>query len=55
MEHNEVIEGVCCEYCIKFKANDCPFSTATPWSRWDYCNHFRDKNNKSIPELLKEK
>ena len=53
MQENEGIRGVCCEYCKKYKSNDCPVKTASPWSRWDYCNHFRDKNNKSIPEILK--
>lgn len=55
MEDNELIKGVACEYCGKQQNNDCPVKTASPWSRWDYCNHFRHRESgKSIPEALKD-
>ena len=55
MKDKELIFGVCCEYCNKFEKDECPVKLASPWSRWDYCNHFRDKESgKSIPEMLME-
>ena len=54
MENREMIEGVCCQYCSKAELNGCPIVTASPWSRWDYCNNFRDDRGKTIPEMLKE-
>ena len=54
MEDKEFVKDVCCEYCKKFDTKDCPISSASLWSRWDYCNHFRDKDNRTIPEIIKE-
>lgn len=55
MKDKEVIFGVCCEYCSKFESDECPVKSASPWSRWDYCNHFREKGtNKTIVDIIKE-
>ncbi len=54
MKDNEFIKDVCCEYCKKFDTDDCPVKTASPWSRWDFCNNFRDKDNKAIAEILEQ-
>lgn len=54
MKDTEFIPGVCCEYCKKFETAECPVKTASPWSRWDYCNNFRDNNDKTLLEIFKE-
>ena len=55
MKDKELIFGVCCEYCKHFELDSCPVKSGSPWSRWDYCNHFRDiKTGKTIPEMIKD-
>lgn len=55
METKEYIEGVFCEHCIKYETKDCNVINASPWSKYDYCSHFRDaETNKSLPEIIKE-
>ena len=45
----EMIDGVCCQYCVHFDKGDCPVKTASPWSRWgNWCNCYRP--NPNIPE-----
>jgi hypothetical protein len=43
------IDGVCCQYCIKFEQPSCPVKTASPWSRWgNWCNAYHP--NPNMPE-----
>ena len=54
MKDKEYIDGICCLYCGKYESNECPIKTASPWSKYDYCNQFRDNMlNQSIPEIIK--
>lgn len=53
MNDNENIDGVCCEYCIHFEKESCNVYSASPWSKWDFCSHFRSaKNNQTIKEII---
>ncbi len=37
----KMVNGVCCQYCIKFEQPLCPVKTASPWSRWgNFCNAY---------------
>lgn len=47
-----IVQGVCCQYCLKFEEHSCPVKTASPWSRWkNYCSEYAP-NNKEYPEAL---
>ena len=51
-KENEVIDGVCCEFCTRMEGGGCPVITANPWSRWkNFCSEFSNVDSESITEI----
>ena len=51
MIEDDLLVGVCCQYCTKFEG-ECPIKNASPWSRWkNFCSEY-DPNKDKYPEAL---
>lgn len=50
---SELLEGVCCQYCVHFETIECPVRTAAPWSRWkNWCNEYEPEPEEPEARVL---
>jgi hypothetical protein len=41
-----MLQGVCCEFCRKKETDECPVTSASPWSRWkNFCSEYEKGNH----------
>ena len=44
MKPDQIMQGVCCQFCLHYETKACPIKTASPWSRnRDFCSTYEKR------------
>jgi len=55
MKPNQIMQGVCCQFCLHYETKACPIKTAGPWSRHrDFCSAYEPNPEENEAREMKD-